>query len=106
MVKSMTLAAKVPHFHYVEDMKCNAILKLKGAFQNANSDPNVKFTCLPVFIKSLSMALRTYPMLNSCFHEDLYEVTIKGSESYFYFLTILFSLSFTTDYTHNLSLSL
>lgn len=81
MVKSMTLAAKVPHFHYVEEMVCDALAELKATFQNENSDANVKFTFLPLLIKSLSMALRKYPMLNSCFSEDLYEVTTKGLQS-------------------------
>ncbi|GFQ03407.1 lipoamide acyltransferase component of branched-chain alpha-keto acid dehydrogenase complex mitochondrial [Phtheirospermum japonicum] len=39
MIKSMTLAAKIPHFHYVDEIKCNALVELKASFQNENSDP-------------------------------------------------------------------
>ncbi|EXC03949.1 Lipoamide acyltransferase component of branched-chain alpha-keto acid dehydrogenase complex [Morus notabilis] len=60
MVQSMSLAAKVPHFHYVEDINCDALVELKGAFQHNNSDPNVKHTFLPVLIKSLSVALSSH----------------------------------------------
>ncbi|XP_031113530.1 lipoamide acyltransferase component of branched-chain alpha-keto acid dehydrogenase complex, mitochondrial [Ipomoea triloba] len=81
MVKSMTIAAKIPHFHYVEEINCNALVELKGSFQKENSDPEVKHTFLPFLIKSLSMALNKYPMLNSCFKEELYEVTVKGSHN-------------------------
>ncbi|XP_057489305.1 lipoamide acyltransferase component of branched-chain alpha-keto acid dehydrogenase complex, mitochondrial-like isoform X2 [Actinidia eriantha] len=81
MVKSMTLAAKIPHFHYVEEINCDALVELKVSFQNENSDPNVKHTFLPVLIKSLSMALSKYPFLNSCFNEELQTVMLKGSHN-------------------------
>ncbi|GFY85124.1 2-oxoacid dehydrogenases acyltransferase family protein [Actinidia rufa] len=81
MVKSMTLAAKIPHFHYIEEINCYALAELKVSFQNENSDPNVKHTFLPVLIKSLSMALSKYPFLNSCFNEELQTVTLKGSHN-------------------------
>ncbi|KAG9156728.1 hypothetical protein Leryth_024497 [Lithospermum erythrorhizon] len=81
MVKSMTLAAKVPHFHFVEEINCNALVELKASFQAQNSDPNVKFTFMPLLVKSLSMALTKYPTVNSCFSEEHFEVTVKGSHN-------------------------
>ncbi|KAK6161089.1 hypothetical protein DH2020_004470 [Rehmannia glutinosa] len=81
MVKSMTLAANIPHFHYVDEINCNALVELKASFQKENSDSGVKHTFLPVLIKSLSMALSKYPLLNSCFSEELQEVTLKGSHN-------------------------
>ncbi|XP_057772113.1 lipoamide acyltransferase component of branched-chain alpha-keto acid dehydrogenase complex, mitochondrial [Salvia miltiorrhiza] len=81
MVKAMTLAAKIPHFHYVDEINCNALVELKASFQKESSDAGVKYTFLPVLIKSLSMALCKYPMLNSCFSEELQEVTLKGSHN-------------------------
>lgn len=82
MVQSMSLAAKVPHFHYVEDINCDALVELKGAFQHNNSDPNVKHTFLPVLIKSLSVALSKFPSMNSCFNEESLEVVLKGKYSF------------------------
>lgn len=81
MVKSMTMAAKIPHFHYVEELHCDALMELKTSFQRENSDPSIKHTFLPFLVKSLSMALSTYPLLNSRFNEDLQEVIIKGSHN-------------------------
>ncbi|KAL6548229.1 Bce2p [Orobanche gracilis] len=81
MVRSMTLAARIPHFHYVDEINCNALVELKASFQNENSDPGVRHTFLPVLIKSLSMALSRYPFLNSCFNEELHEVTLRGSHN-------------------------
>ena len=79
MVKSMTMAARIPHFHYVEELHCDALMELKASFQRENSDPSIKHTFLPFLVKSLSMALSKYPLLNSRFNEDLQEVIIKGS---------------------------
>ncbi|XP_076883688.1 lipoamide acyltransferase component of branched-chain alpha-keto acid dehydrogenase complex, mitochondrial-like [Bidens hawaiensis] len=81
MVKSMTAAARVPHFHYVEEINCDSLIDLKSAFQKENTDPKIKFTFLPVLIKSLSMALTTHPLVNSTFNLDTYEVTLKGSHN-------------------------
>uniref|UniRef100_A0A0D9V079 Dihydrolipoamide acetyltransferase component of pyruvate dehydrogenase complex n=1 Tax=Leersia perrieri TaxID=77586 RepID=A0A0D9V079_9ORYZ len=81
MVKSMSLAAKVPHFHYLEEINCDALVELKASFQNANKDHNIKHTFLPFLIKSLSMALSKYPLLNSCFVDETNEVVFKGSHN-------------------------
>lgn len=78
MAKSMTLAGRIPHFHYVDEINCNALIKLKGSFQKENSDPGIKHTFLPVLIKSLSMALSKYPFVNSSFNEESQEVTLRG----------------------------
>lgn len=78
MVKAMTIAAKVPHFHYLEEINCDALVKLKAAFQNENTDQDVKHTFLPFLVKSLSMALNKYPLLNSSFNEETSEVILKG----------------------------
>ncbi|KAI6693024.1 hypothetical protein NL676_020734 [Syzygium grande] len=81
MVKSMSMAAKVPHFHYVEEINCDALVELKASFQDNNTDPDVKHTFLPLLIKALSMALSKYPIMNSCFNEELFEVILKGSHN-------------------------
>ncbi|XP_027166760.1 lipoamide acyltransferase component of branched-chain alpha-keto acid dehydrogenase complex, mitochondrial [Coffea eugenioides] len=81
MIKSMSSAAKIPHFHYVEEINCDALVELKSSFHNENSDPDVKFTFLPILIKSLSMAISKYPWLNSSLNEELNEVTLKGSHN-------------------------
>ncbi|KAK9059166.1 hypothetical protein SSX86_021785 [Deinandra increscens subsp. villosa] len=81
MVKSMTAAATIPHFHYIEEINCDKLAKLKDAFQKQNSDPSIKFTFMPVLIKSLSMALTAHPLLNSNFNLEKYEVNLKGSHN-------------------------
>ncbi|CAL1397263.1 unnamed protein product [Linum trigynum] len=81
MVKTMSMAAKVPHFYFVEDIKCDALVELKASFQKQTTDPGVKHTFLPLLIKALSSALSLYPLVNSSFNEDAMEVILKGSHN-------------------------
>ncbi|XP_031396256.1 lipoamide acyltransferase component of branched-chain alpha-keto acid dehydrogenase complex, mitochondrial [Punica granatum] len=81
MVKTMSMAATVPHFYYVDEINCDALVELKKSFQESNSDPNVKHTFLPLLIKSLSMALSKCPLMNSCFIEESLEVILRGSHN-------------------------
>ncbi|KAK6930189.1 Peripheral subunit-binding domain [Dillenia turbinata] len=79
MVKSMMMAAKVPHFHYIEEINCEAMVDLKSSFQSQNCDPDIKHTFLPILIKTLSGALSKYPMMNSCYIEETQEVILRAS---------------------------
>ncbi|CAN7117111.1 lipoamide acyltransferase component of branched-chain alpha-keto acid dehydrogenase complex, mitochondrial [Brassica rapa] len=81
MVKTMTMATKVPHFHFVEEINCDALVKLKHFFKEHNTDSTVKHTFLPTLIKSLSMALTKYPYVNGCFNEESLEIILKGSHN-------------------------
>ncbi|KAK6930191.1 hypothetical protein RJ641_004285 [Dillenia turbinata] len=81
MVKSMMMAAKVPHFHYIEEINCEAMVDLKSSFQSQNCDPDIKHTFLPILTKTLSMALSKYPMMNSCYIEETQEVILRGSHN-------------------------
>lgn len=81
MAKSMSIAAKVPHFHYLEEINVDSLAELKTAFQDATAAQGVKHTYLPFLIKSLSFALMEYPSMNSVFNEDAYEMICKGSHN-------------------------
>ncbi|KAF2615136.1 hypothetical protein F2Q70_00009697 [Brassica cretica] len=79
--RQMTMATKVPHFHFVEEINCDALVKLKHFFKENNKDSTVKHTFLPTLIKSLSMALTKHPSVNSCFNEEYLEIILKGSHN-------------------------
>jgi 2-oxoisovalerate dehydrogenase E2 component (dihydrolipoyl transacylase) len=91
MIKSMSLAAKVPHFHFLEEINCDALVKLKASFQNENKDHSIKHTFLPFLVKSLSMTLSKYPVLNSSFIEETNEVVLKGIQC----MSFLFHYNFS-----------
>ncbi|XP_010464274.1 PREDICTED: lipoamide acyltransferase component of branched-chain alpha-keto acid dehydrogenase complex, mitochondrial [Camelina sativa] len=81
MVKTMTMATSVPHFHFVEEINCDALVELKQFFKENNTDSTIKHTFLPTLIKSLSMALAKYPLVNSCFNAESLEIILKGSHN-------------------------
>ncbi|KAH9305608.1 hypothetical protein KI387_010012, partial [Taxus chinensis] len=81
MVKTMNMAAKVPHFHYLEEINVDSLVKLKESFQGATASQGVKHTYLPFLIKSLSFALMDHPLMNSIFNEEAYEIIYKGSHN-------------------------
>ncbi|KAG1680788.1 hypothetical protein FOA52_008121 [Chlamydomonas sp. UWO 241] len=62
MVKSMTAAATVPHFHYTDEVCVDALLGVRVALA---SDPSLsgkaKLTLLPLLVKALSVALFLSP---------------------------------------------
>jgi len=72
------------NFHYFEEVNCNALVELKAALQKENKDQSVKLTFLPFLIKSLSMTLSKYPLLNSSFHEESNEIIMKGDKLPFF----------------------
>jgi 2-oxoisovalerate dehydrogenase E2 component (dihydrolipoyl transacylase) len=78
MVKTMTMATSVPHFHFVEEINCDSLVELKQFFKENNTDSTIKHTFLPTLIKSLSMALTKYPFVNSCFNAESLEIILKG----------------------------
>ncbi|KAG0497461.1 hypothetical protein HPP92_002152 [Vanilla planifolia] len=78
MAKSMSLAAKVPHFYYIEEINCSALMEIKSTFQKENTDQDVKHTFLPFLVKSLSIVLNKHPLMNSSFSEDSHAITLKG----------------------------
>ncbi|KAK7295797.1 hypothetical protein RJT34_18709 [Clitoria ternatea] len=64
--------------NYVDEINCHALMELKTSFQKNNPYSDIKYTFLPILIKSLSMVLNKYLFINSCFKEDTMEVLLKG----------------------------
>lgn len=82
MAKAMTAAAAVPHFYYVEEIEVDKLTKLKRALsEGVPLEPGVKLTHLPFLIKSLSMALKKYPVMNSTVDEAVTEIQVRASHN-------------------------
>eukprot|EP00252_Welwitschia_mirabilis_P020818 TRINITY_DN5185_c0_g1_i6.p1 TRINITY_DN5185_c0_g1~~TRINITY_DN5185_c0_g1_i6.p1 ORF type:complete len:450 (-),score=94.15 TRINITY_DN5185_c0_g1_i6:188-1537(-) len=81
MVKTMSMAAKVPHFHYLEEVNVDSLIKLKSSFQVATDGEDLKHSYLPFLIKSLSFTLMEHESMNSVFNEEAYELICKGSHN-------------------------
>jgi pyruvate dehydrogenase E2 component (dihydrolipoamide acetyltransferase) len=76
MVKSKTL---MPHFTFVEEVDCGALIELRSRINaqlKATGDKN-KLSFLPFICKALIAALRKYPTLNANFDEATQELVVK-----------------------------
>ncbi|XP_024527127.1 lipoamide acyltransferase component of branched-chain alpha-keto acid dehydrogenase complex, mitochondrial isoform X1 [Selaginella moellendorffii] len=74
MAKTMAAAASVPHFHYMEEINVDALVKLRAHLQLQTRS---KLTFLPFLIKALSLTLVRYPILNSNINQDASEIRCK-----------------------------
>ncbi|KAI4117647.1 MAG: hypothetical protein LQ338_007510 [Usnochroma carphineum] len=77
MFKTMTRSLSIPHFLYADEVDITALSRLRSYLNIAsapsssssqgpqNQPPQPKLSYLPFIIKSLSLALTHYPLLNS-----------------------------------------
>lgn len=75
MVKSMTSSLQIPHMVYADEINVNALTEVRDSLRPLAKEMGVpKLTYLPFFIKATSLALSTYPVLNSTI--DVEEMTL------------------------------
>lgn len=83
MAKAMTAAAAVPHFYYVEEMAMDKLSEMKRSLaQQVPMEAGVKLTNLPFLIKSLSMALKKFPVMNSTVDEGVTQIQMRGTHTH------------------------
>ena len=99
MVASMTAAAAVPHFHYAEDVRVDALVALRaalgadpgvaaalaaaaGAAGLAATDPPLRLTYLPFILRALSAALGAHPLANAALAPGGRAVTLHADHNF------------------------
>ena len=66
MFKTMTRSLSIPHFLYTDELNVTALSSLRHRVNTQLSSANQpKVSYLPFFIKALSLALDSYPILNA-----------------------------------------
>ncbi|KAK9812622.1 hypothetical protein WJX72_000756 [[Myrmecia] bisecta] len=70
MVKSMTAAGQVPHFHFCDEVNMGALLHVRTCLQGDLALQGAKLTFLPIMLKAMSMALQDFPGINSSLSPD------------------------------------
>lgn len=66
MARQMTHAAQtIPHFTYSEEIDVTELTRLRRSLNQRLESQGVKLTVMSLFIKSLSVALRRHPIVNS-----------------------------------------
>lgn len=82
MAKAMTAAAAVPHFYYVEEIAMDKLTQIKRSLtQEVPLQAGVKLTHLPFLIKSLSMVLKKFPVMNSTVDEAVTEIQVRAAHN-------------------------
>ena len=78
MVQSMTAANAVPHFTFAEELNLDALSQLRDELKPALAAQGVKLSLLPLLVKALSLALRSFPQLNAHVNADCTAVTQRA----------------------------
>lgn len=69
MVRTMTAAGEVPHFYFCDEINMNFLKDIRSRLRGGSGlSPTEKLTYMPFFIKAASVALRSFPSLNSSMH--------------------------------------
>ncbi|XP_065834421.1 lipoamide acyltransferase component of branched-chain alpha-keto acid dehydrogenase complex, mitochondrial-like isoform X2 [Oscarella lobularis] len=79
MVKTMTLANRIPHFGYADEIVLDGLVALRRAL-NADAE-RVRLSYMPFFIKAASAALTQFPILNSHPNDDCTEIVFRASHN-------------------------
>lgn len=72
MFKTMTRSLSIPHFLYTDEINITPISAIRQRLNKQS--PSQRLTYLPFIIKAVSLALKEFPLLNSC-------VEVKGEDS-------------------------
>ncbi len=76
MAKAMVRSVStIPHFTYCEEIDMTNLIKLRGDLKEVYAKQDIKLTMMPFFMKSMSLALKQFPVVNSQPNEDCTELT-------------------------------
>jgi 2-oxoisovalerate dehydrogenase E2 component (dihydrolipoyl transacylase) len=76
MAKAMVkTVSTVPHFTYCEEIDMTKLIKLRGELKEVYAKQDIKLTMMPFFMKSMSLALKEFPIVNSQVNADCTELT-------------------------------
>lgn len=75
MVESVS---SIPHFTYCEEFDLTDLVALRESMKVKYSSDEVKLTMMPFFMKSMSLAIGQFPVMNSQVNADCTELTYKA----------------------------
>ncbi|NRB23475.1 dihydrolipoyllysine-residue acetyltransferase [Shewanella sp.] len=71
----MESVSTIPHFTYCEEIDLTELVKLRESMKEKYSNDELKLTMMPFFMKSLSLAIKQFPVINSKVNADCTELT-------------------------------
>ncbi|XP_046548197.1 lipoamide acyltransferase component of branched-chain alpha-keto acid dehydrogenase complex, mitochondrial-like [Haliotis rubra] len=81
MVKTMSMALKIPHFGYYDEIDVTTLVNLRKDLKKVAEKRGIKFSYMPVFIKAASLALSQFPILNSSIDDKVENIIVKASHN-------------------------
>ncbi|XP_069794099.1 lipoamide acyltransferase component of branched-chain alpha-keto acid dehydrogenase complex, mitochondrial [Narcine bancroftii] len=81
MVKTMSIALKIPHFGYCDEVDLTYLIKLRKELKVVTEDRGIKLSFMPFFLKAASLGMLQYPILNASLDENCQFITYKASHN-------------------------
>nr|XP_060477313.1 lipoamide acyltransferase component of branched-chain alpha-keto acid dehydrogenase complex, mitochondrial [Panthera onca] len=81
MVKTMSVALKIPHFGYCDEVDLTELVKLREELKPIAFARGIKLSFLPFFLKAASLGLLQFPILNASVDENCQNITYKASHN-------------------------
>jgi len=73
--------ATIPHFTFVDEVDVTELMQLRRTLNEQHGSDALKITLMPLFIKTLSLALKQFPLINSRANSDFTELTYLASHN-------------------------
>lgn len=77
----MASVSTIPHFSVSDELCMDNLIQLRESLKPAFEKQDLKLSFLPFFIKALSLAMHSYPILNSRLNEQASELTYLSSHN-------------------------
>jgi 2-oxoisovalerate dehydrogenase E2 component (dihydrolipoyl transacylase) len=82
MARHMTESVStIPHFSFVDEIDVTELIKLKASLKARYGSDDLKITLMPLLMKTLSLSLLAFPIINSRVDNDFSEITYLASHN-------------------------
>ncbi|KAM3876309.1 lipoamide acyltransferase component of branched-chain alpha-keto acid dehydrogenase complex, mitochondrial [Diretmus argenteus] len=81
MVRTMTVALKIPHFGYCDEVDLSRLVLLRSELKPVTEGRGIKLSYMPFFIKAASLSLLQFPVLNASLDEACQNITYKAAHN-------------------------
>lgn len=81
MFKMMTQSLRIPHFTYSDEVNVTRLVTIRNNLKRELEPAGIKLTFMPFFIKAASLALASYPILNSSVDEETESIVFKSAHN-------------------------
>ncbi len=76
MAKAMVESvSSIPHFTYCEEIDMTKLIALRSELKEVYAKQDIKLTMMPFFMKSMSLALKQFPLMNTKVNAQCTELT-------------------------------